>query len=399
MIYFNNYELSYVILKKLVKMGIRQNLFPFNGEFREDEIESIKSITLTSNDSLEELEQLKNLTSLCIVKGLPGNTNDVIDYNVISKLVNLETLTVINTSNILELDIGNLSKLKKLRLIDNASLEKINGLEKLKELEEVIICGNVVNSLDNPKEYIDNTINTQINILDVSMYNNAFSENKTIQDYLNKKIKRKQSFIKFGEMLKFDNECYVINNVEMQKMDDKASEILERLNLDGLDTIQKVYKIYEYIVNNTEYDYSGIEERNTVYNSGIDLAKKENEVFKKEALTINSSYCALINNRAVCDGYVNMMRLLLSMENIQTNKVMCLFKSDQSLKPDHVIIKFKDENGNWYYCDPEKEQKTKQIDYFALTYDEISKTHKLCEEEELIVKSNESRYKNVQRSI
>ena len=47
MISFKNYELSLIILEELLKKGIRQNRFGFNGEFSKNELNSITSLTLS----------------------------------------------------------------------------------------------------------------------------------------------------------------------------------------------------------------------------------------------------------------------------------------------------------------------------------------------------------------
>ena len=66
MISFKNYELSLIILEELLKKGIRQNRFGFNGEFSKNELNSITSLTLSGLSSLEEIERLPELRSLTI---------------------------------------------------------------------------------------------------------------------------------------------------------------------------------------------------------------------------------------------------------------------------------------------------------------------------------------------
>ena len=82
-------------------------------------------------------------------------------------------------------------------------------------------------------------------------------------------------------------------------------------------------------------------------------------------LLINSSYGALMNNTAVCDGYVNLMRLLLSMCNIESEKVDCNIENDENLFKSHAAIRVKMRD-QWYYADPEREQTCDEKTFFAL---------------------------------
>lgn len=376
-IYIENTTLAFTILKRLVKNGIRDSVFPFESTFSQEELNSVEKITFTSTDSLEGIEILKNLKTLCIV----GNSSlddfdDVdIDYNCINSLNELQNLHIIENDNIFNLDISNLKNLKSLRLVNNENLNNIVGLSKLKKLEEVIICGNDIKDFDNPIEYIKNTMNTKINILDVIMYHKLFGSNPIIKNYLKDKINSNWSNISFGEMLYFDNECYELNFHQMEEMYIKACNIISRLNL-GDNEKDNILKVYEYIVNNLEYDYDGLDMRTQLYIEKNLFQEKDNEYFKKRMLFINSSYSAIMDNKSVCDGYVNMMKFLLNIKDIESRKILCSFNDSLSIKPDHVIIKVKSDN-EWYYCDPEKENNGSNLDFFMKDLEDIQKTHKI----------------------
>lgn len=380
MAYIDNTNLAFTILKKLVKLGVRESVFPFDGEFTDDELNSIESLAMTSNDSFREISKLSNLKKLTIV-GEPQTDSDLDNcYEEIFQLFNLESLSIHEVTNIGYLDLTNMKSLKRLILVNNYNLNNIDGLSDLKGLQEVVVCGNSIRKLDNAIEYIENTSNARTNILDVLMFIQTFPRDSKERKFLASHVYSKYSNIKFGEMLEFNRECYTLEYTDMLGMSAKSRAIISRLKMQDDDALTKASKINDYIVKNVHYDYDGINSRSIIYNSGEDLSQNKNEYFKKRALVINSSYSAIMNNSSVCDGYVNAMRFLLNIEGIESRKVLCSAKSKVSYEPDHVIIKFKiDSDSDWLYADPEGEQRT-GTSFFGLSYDEISKTHTIFDE-------------------
>ena len=385
MVYIENTNLAFAVLKKLVKMGLRRSIFPFDSTFSEDELHSIESIAMTSNDSFREISKLPNLKNLTIV-GEVSNDGDLENcYEEIFQLSQLESISIHEVNNIDYLDFSNMKNLRKIILVNNYNLCLVNGLSELKSLEEVVICGNSIRKLDNAIEYIRNTKDARTNILDVLIFGETFPRDSKERKFLDSQIRSMYSNIKFGEMLEFNRECYTLEYTDMLDMSAKTRAIISRLKMSMDDDITKASKINNYIVENVRYDYDGIDSRTVIYNSGQDLSQHKNEYFKKRALVINSSYSAIMNNNSVCDGYVNAMRLLLSIEGIESRKVLCAAKSKDSYEPDHVIIKFRvDPDSEWLYADPEGEQRT-GMSYFGLSFDEISKTHTIFDEGTTVV--------------
>ena len=113
MVYINNSNLVFTILEKLVNNNMRGSIFPVCGEFTEEEIASIESLTLTEQDDISEISKLTNLRTLTIVASKCPDA-DVCEnnYEEISRLKSLETLSIINVRNIKHLNITNLKKLK-----------------------------------------------------------------------------------------------------------------------------------------------------------------------------------------------------------------------------------------------------------------------------------------------
>ncbi len=376
----DNTNLGFSVLKKLVKLGVRRSVFPFDGTFTEDELNEIKELTMTSNDSFHEIEKLKNLKSLTII-GEPHIDNEICNcYQEIFGLSGLEELCIYDVANITELDLTNFESLKKLIVVNNYNLSNIVGLCNLKGLSQVVICGNNVRKLENAIDYIDNTADARTNILDVLVFTQTFPRDSRERKHLASNVYSNHSNIKFGEMLEFNRECYVLEYSDMLNLSAKSRAILSRSKMQDDDNFTKAKKINDYLVKNIHYDYSGIDTRNVIYNSGDDLSCHENEYFRRRALFINSSFSAIMNNSSVCDGYVNAMRLLLNIEGIESRKVLCSAKSNLSIEPDHVIIKFRiNPDSEWLYADPEGEQRTGES-FFGLSYDEISKSHTIFDD-------------------
>ena len=182
MINFNNYELSLIILEQLLKKGLRQNRFGFNGEFSESEISSITNLTLTGLSSLDEIDKLPNLRSLTIYSYPSSNLaefdplqiNTITDFSLLSNLTHLEELKIYNDNFLSLLDINNLTNLNTIVLFNNVNLKTLIGLDEKTKLKSVVLINNGLRSIGNTKKYIINTTNTPENILDVKLFPNLF---------------------------------------------------------------------------------------------------------------------------------------------------------------------------------------------------------------------------------
>ena len=369
---FNNTSLAYTILKELIKTGMRTSVLGFDSSFFSYELESITSLKVTSCDELEEIEKLFNLKNLYIENCSHTNCLKESKLEILNKLTSLEKLVIFSVDNIYELNIEQLTSLNELVVINNYNLSKIHGIEKLKNLKKVIICGNNVIKFDDVKKYIENTSDAKINILDVNMFHENFGVDFENLKTLETKLNCHFSNISFGEMLEFNKECFELSYHQMFEMYKKTLEILRSLNFSKNDDLYKAEKIYNYISNNVKYNYKILKEREKLYQEkdGIEV----DDYIKRRMLVINSSYSAVMSKESVCDGYTNMMRLLLSICNIESKKVLCSMKSSLYIRPEHVILKFR-VGDEWKYADPQKG------DFFNLNVDEISQTHDLVSEE------------------
>lgn len=81
------------------------------------------------------------------------------------------------------------------------------------------------------------------------------------------------------------NPIYFTTEEQENKVAEKVKEVIDELELDGLSDYEKVRKIYSYITNNVDYD---------------------KEIDQKEGYLSYSAYAALIDGKAVCQGYANL---------------------------------------------------------------------------------------------
>lgn len=375
-----NSSLAPIILKNLIKLGKRKNFFGFDGTFTQEELDCITEITVTDCDSIKGISKLKNLKKLRIVGpnlssfNETTNINTITDFYEINDLINLKELEIVYDENIEILDISNLSKLKSLRLFCNSNLKIIKGIDNKKSLEHVVICECPIIDLGDIENYINNTMDTSINILDIKMYAQLFS-NSNIRTLLKNKYNMNSSNIRFGEHIYFHDEIYTLDIYQIQDLYVKVKKILANLNLEKLDKEQQIYYIYKFVISYLKYDYDGLNYRNKNYQKLLESSLENKKYILRRMAIINSSFGALNSKKAVCDGYVNLFRLILSFLDIPSQTVICK-KNDMT----HAAIKYY-YNGVWHYCDPEKDRDVNAIKFFDLTREEIEKIYELSPKE------------------
>ena len=93
---------------------------------------------------------------------------------------------------------------------------------------------------------------------------------------------------------------------------------------------------------------------------------------------MNTSYAAIVNKKAVCEGYVNMMRFILSIIDVETSMVNCSY---DSVEFNHAAIKFK-YNDTWYYADPERQRKSTE-NMFGYTLEEFKEIYNIPIKEQM----------------
>ena len=377
--YFNS-SLSSIILEKLIKLGKRKNSFGFNGTFSKEELDSITDLIITNCDGLEGISNLKNLRKLRIIGpnlysfNETANLNTITDFSEINKLTQLEYLEIVYDENIEVLDVSKLEKLTTLKLFCNSNLKVIKGLDSKKRLENVVICECPIFDFGNIIEYINNTSDTLVNILDLKMYINLFSREE-IKKFLKYRYNINSSNIRFGEHIYFYDEIYTLDIYQTQELFEKALNLLNGLKIKKLDKNEQIYQVYKFVINYLSYDYEGLDYRNKNYQKILDSSKENKNYLLRRMAIINSSFGAINTKKVVCDGYVNLLRLFLTILNIPSQTVIC--RNDNFT---HAAIKYY-YNGSWHYADPEKDRDVKAIKFFDLTRDEFEKLYELSPKE------------------
>ena len=379
MIRIDNYELGTCILHELIKRGIRNSIFDYNGEFSEQELNMIDHLTLTGISNLMDIDKLPQLKTLNIYSYPSSNLiefdssliNDIFDFSILANLNSLEELRIYNDNNIEFLDITNLKKLKVLDLFNNPNLTEIKGLDELKNLENVSLINNGFKTIGDTKKYITNTMDTAQNTLDIKLFISLFGHEEE-RKFLERQLRQALSNITFGEKTTFDDGKYIISYDQAKDMYFRALRILKYLEIKevNLDTIKK---IHEYVAFSIKYDTKGLNYRDRTYFNLSDKKSEKEKYILKRLKLMNTSYAALVNKKAVCEGYVNMMIFLLSIIGIEARMVNCSY---EGIEFNHAAIKFKF-NGIWYYADPERERLTEETDEFGYTFEEFKQRYNI----------------------
>lgn len=385
MINFNNYELSLIILEQLLKKGLRQNRFGFNGEFSESEISSITNLTLTGLSSLDEFDKLPNLRSLTIYSYPSSNLaefdplqiNTITDFSLLSNLTHLEELKIYNDNFLSLLDINNLTNLNTIVLFNNVNLKTLIGLDEKTKLKSVVLINNGLRSIGNTKKYIINTTNTPENILDVKLFPNLFGSRHN-RLFLETRLKEALTNITFGEKITFADDKYILSYEQTKNMYFRALKILRQLNV-YMGNWESIKKIHNYTAFSVEYDDEGLEYRSMAYLNLLQIPSDNKEYFLKRLKLMNTSYAAIVNKKAVCEGFVNMMRFILSIIDVETSLVNCSYEGSEF---NHAAIKFKYDDV-WYYADPERQRKSEEIDKFGYTLEEFKEIYNIPIKEQI----------------
>lgn len=383
-----SHQLARLISLKLHELGYDRNIFVLDSrfdKFTKQELEMITELIVRDEDDLSGIEYLTNLKSLRIhsinySEFISGNSvyynthiNQIKDFSFISKLKSLELLHIENDVNISSLDISELKNLKELYLIHNPNLIHLIGLETLAHLEKVMIYGNNINSEIDIIKYMDNTIATNPNILDVNMYENIIKRNrkigKTISDY---SLLGKTN-LDFGEYIGF-LKLSLVSPQSLYDMYMKLDVLFKKNNLYEASDEIKISFVWNYILRNVKLDREQLERRNIQFQTMKQNNENVPEYLVKNFVSLHNSYIAFHFKKANCEGIVNLMQFMYEMLGITSSNVHCIdLKYKNYLRTNHALIRilYKD---NWYYCDPTIDTKNPNK-YFMKTLEQLEETH------------------------
>lgn len=411
----NSIALSAVIRAELKRNGIIPQYTDVAGfqKFTREELASIKRIKLENNNfgDISALEYCTNLRDLTISsinpKNVPTNFSSeayysyrskqamIKDFSVISKLQSLQFLTILNDENLEFLDLTGLTNLSSLILRGNHKLKTVKGLETLAHLLELELVNNGINHSFDLKRMLGNELNEVT--LDFDLYplvKEAFPNiGSEMIEYLKQGIK-----CFWSENLS-DIRTNQISTMRMEKMNKRATEIINSIIGPDYSDIEKVSAIYAYIIKTVKYDEEALraskgEENETLKKARENLGELTSTILDRK----QSSFNAILEQKAVCEGYTNMMHYLLKMVGINSVTVHC--SSNQNRKvvgqdSNHSVIRV-EINGEWYYFDPTWDAEQSNLKNFFKTKEEINTNHTLSMSEVEIGVPETKPYTNAQ---
>jgi len=398
-----SHQLALLIDSKLLELGYRRDVFVLDGRFNQftkQELEMITELTIRDLDDVSGIEYLPNLRKLYIhsinySEFVSGNSvyfnahiNQIRDFSFIGKLKSLEVLHIENDVNVSGLDISELENLKELYLIHNPNLTELVGLEQLGHLQKVMVYGNNINSELDIIRYMENTIATSPNILDVNMYENIIKRNrktgKDISDY----SLLGRTKLEFGEYIGF-LKLSLVSPQSLYDMYMKLDVLFKRNNLyEACDEV-KIAFVWNYMLRNVKLDNRELERRNIEFQRIRESREDVPEYLVKNFVSLHNSYIAFHFKKANCEGFVNLMQFMYEMLEIKSANVHCVdLKYKNYMRPNHALIRVL-YKGQWYYCDPTIDTKNPNR-YFMKTIGELSETHLFNDYEVAI--NEESKY-------
>lgn len=400
-----SYELAVLLNEVLFEQGKRSRIKVYDQQyqiFTEEELAQITELTLTNFSSLEDLSKLPNLKVLKIIS-LNYNDmfpeidlensfdiNQIKDFSAISELVNLEELYIENDINIKSLDVTNLKRLRRLVLTNNINLKELTGLDTLLMLDKVFMCGNSIESPLDFERYARNTLMASVNILDISMYLSIIRGCKRGAKALVDLEVMGASHVSFAEKSGF-LEYSLINSQSLYNMFVKLEAFFRKFRAYDLSYIEKCSFVYRYVMNNVDFSEESILRRDNTYMRLMHHYRAVPNQYRQNLASIHNSYYAYYFKKANCEGIVNLSVFMLRMLGIDATNVHCHdLRDTRNFDNNHAIVRTID-NGDVSYTDPTFGRKEK-LRLFMLSYDEISKYHRLdAYESHLACKGNEER--------
>jgi len=382
-----NEGLQKAILKKLINLGIREDIFSFDGSFMAAELASIKELNIISPFSLDEIEKLPNLRKV----GL-ANINPKCELDELKKLPELTEIVIINSNGIVEFDVSSWSKLERLLLVSNPFLGELTGLETLTNLKDVLICGCPITNVIDADIVLNNNKDISSLILDINMYHHLYGINSK-----NSLSSQNHSKVKFAEKIGF-GQFYAMSYDEAAECYKKALQIISKIAYPELHDTKKIHNIYRHIIEALSYDYDRLNERtkyfeNHPYEPLSDTAKMNK--FRK----INTSLEAFRSGNVICEGYVNMMNFLLNIIGVESRTIYTHRKGDENNQRytsnyEHAALSIV-LDGVIVFADPQREERSKELHNFFLSEEEFSQNYDISPHDLAIIRKQKQDMKQI----
>ncbi len=263
-------EQKYNISRRTNKLG----LVDFN--FSREELELITSLQIEgpSQGELQGISILPNLQNLEIKsEGITAHMQQKNiqsigkeDFKEIAKCVSLKSLSIVNQARVDYLDVSKLEQLEILTVSHNQHLEEISGMKKLSKLWKLECYGN--NRLTS-MEGLDKIITQNPELgelnLDVLLFPNAIGYNVKSGEYNAKALSSIQELSDSGQVSwregRNGNKAIKINTYQMIQLHNKACKILSENVPEFAGSKDIIIGIEDYLSRNVKYDYEGMKNR------------------------------------------------------------------------------------------------------------------------------------------
>ena len=386
-----SYKIGIPIVNYLKAKGIeprKDNGGSLTFQFTQEELDQVLEIKIDepTQGCLQGLEFCHNLKSLSVVNKSYSAYNDRnmsisdADIKIISKLVSLESLSIVGQKGITWVDVTDLINLERLSIERNTSVDLIEGLETLKKIKEVSVFGNKeLFELQGISALINNN---KLDVLELDLLN--YPEISDLMPQL-LAIPTCQFYETCSSGKDVHYNCGTASLLHKRCLEIEK-EILLQKPKNMIDTIILIEK---YISEHITYDYDALERKERFH--------EEDGVKRGYNNGTQSAYNGLIYGSCVCEGYTRSMQYLLKLFDIKTKNVYCIGGKDkikinsygkQLELPDdgyHSIIRV--ETGDMiFYCDPcwdscRWHRGDTSLPYCLKNRDDISKNHTLSFEE------------------
>ncbi len=374
-----------------------KKVYSRNDSFLEEELLYIKTIRITNN-LIPYLQYFPNLTDIIIDCEEIIPQKDI--QNIINQYPNLKRLSISEQSEIQFLDVSTLEQLQELEIKSNGALKNVIGIDKIKDLWTLTFYNNQVYSEKGIHDLVKKVCSPSrefecnFDVLYMPEVINYIKENNINIDSIDYQLKWKEHLKSGIEISQSDLEY---DTKELYLAYKKASEIVEQY-IEPTDTAEQKYAIlYQWMCENVIYDDVALKDKSRMHS--------ENGLAKGRKGGTNGSVNALLYGSCVCQGYSKTMQMLLKLSGISAFDIGCIVNEEEKEEPaltiydgkkhankdNHSIIKI-NLDGKLYYSDvtwdASRFQKGRKRQYFLLSKEDISKDHKLIEEDETIYSEN-----------
>ena len=316
-------------------------------------------VYVSSITNLDSLKYFNSITRLSIgaLDSLELCEDIIVDTTNLKYLTNLTDLFIENDDHIETLNLYNLNKLKNLFISSCHLLRNINGFENLKNIKTLVVYDvpNLdINFYTKLINYLSNSKIEKI-VLDINTYNLFDEKQKEVL---------KEHNVFFSEKIGIrDN--YVFSTKMMEDYNKRVLKVYQAIHENYKNKDEVLHKIYEY-VKSINYDEEALAKRQKYILDGGKFHKFNNK-FK----SINSSYKALMQNAAVCEGYVNLLRYFYKLENVDLYPVFCEYKGQSHVAAKALI------DGSELYFDPELDHRFNNDNNYMISKENFNVNHDL----------------------